>query len=112
MANEHGDFNMTFSHYEKMAMDLRKTQATAQYARDGLVAEVGEYFDLRAKSQRDGVPENYKDRAKKELGDILWFITAIANDEGFDLEAIAEANLTKLYDRKARGVLGGSGDYR
>lgn len=103
---------MDFKKYEDMAMDLRKTQADAQYARDGLVSEVGEYFDLRAKARRDGMPDNYKDRALKELGDVLWMLTAITKDEGFTLQEIAEANLIKLYDRKARGVLGGSGDYR
>lgn len=103
---------MDFKKYEEMAMALRKTQADDQYARDGLVSEVGEYFDLRAKARRDGMPDNYKDRALKELGDILWFVAAIAMDEGFSFQEVAEANLIKLYDRKARGVLGGNGDYR
>lgn len=98
--------------YQYYAMSLRKPAANEQYARDGLVAEVGEYFDKRAKGIRDGFPDNYSEGIKRELGDILWMLTAVALDEGFSLEEIAQANLVKLYDRKERGVLSGSGDDR
>jgi NTP pyrophosphatase (non-canonical NTP hydrolase) len=104
--------SLFFETYEKSVMALRKPAANDTYAREGLVAEVGEYFNHRAKGIRDGFPENYKDLAKKELGDVLWFITAIANDEGFSLTEIAKANIAKLTDRKERGVLSGSGDNR
>lgn len=102
----------TFNEYAVKAMSLRKAAADDQYARENLVGEVGEYFGLRAKARRDGAPTDYKDRAKKELGDILWQLTAVIEDEGFTLQEVAEANLTKLFDRKERGVLSGSGDNR
>ena len=48
----------------------------------------------------------------KEIGDVLWFCAALANDIGFDLETIGQMNYDKLYSRKKRGMLHGSGDNR
>lgn len=103
---------MEFKEYAEKAMSLRKPAADAQYARENLVGEVGEYFGLRAKARRDGPKDNHKELTKKELGDILWQWVACVEDEGFTAEEVAQANLDKLFDRKARGVLSGSGDTR
>ena len=48
----------------------------------------------------------------KELGDVLWMVTAAANDLGFDLDEIAQINIDKLSSRHRRGSLRGSGDNR
>lgn len=53
-----------------------------------------------------------RDALKKELGDVLWYVAAAARELGFDLSDVAHANLDKLHDRAARGVLQGSGDNR
>ena len=42
----------------------------------------------------------------------MWYVAALSNDLGYDLSEIAEMNLIKLQSRKARGMLGGSGDNR
>jgi hypothetical protein len=47
-----------------------------------------------------------------ELGDVLWTITRLAEDNGMTLDSIAKANLNKLRDRQERGVLIGTGDKR
>jgi NTP pyrophosphatase (non-canonical NTP hydrolase) len=48
----------------------------------------------------------------KELGDVLWYVTALAQEIGTSLEAVAEKNLAKITDRHARGTLQGAGDER
>jgi NTP pyrophosphatase (non-canonical NTP hydrolase) len=49
---------------------------------------------------------------KAELGDVLWTLTACCHELGLTLEEIAEMNIQKLTDRKARGVIHGNGDNR
>ncbi len=48
----------------------------------------------------------------KELGDILWYVSAAANELDMTLGDVARENLLKLHDRQNRGVLQGSGDDR
>jgi NTP pyrophosphatase (non-canonical NTP hydrolase) len=48
----------------------------------------------------------------KELGDILRFVAAIADDLDMGLSEVAEKNITKLSLRKAKGTIQGSGDNR
>jgi NTP pyrophosphatase (non-canonical NTP hydrolase) len=60
----------------------------------------------------DDVPAEWLWALEKELGDCLWYISQIATELGADLGGVMEQNIAKLADRKARGVLGGSGDDR
>jgi len=57
----------------------------------------------------DGVSRN---AIADELGDVLWYLAATAEDLGFTLQEIAEINIKKLTDRRMRGVIQGSGDKR
>lgn len=109
---------MNFEQYQQQARTFRKDTANAMYAAIGIGAEVGEVQDKIAKVIRDGFPDddqaelNFRVGLAKELGDVLWFIAAIADDNGLDLSNIAEANIKKLESRQVRGVISGSGDYR
>ena len=47
-----------------------------------------------------------------ECGDVLWNLSQIVNDLGYNLEYVARMNLDKLRDRKERGVIDGKGDKR
>jgi len=47
-----------------------------------------------------------------ELGDVQWYLAAIARQLTISLNVVARRNLEKLANRKERGVLGGSGDKR
>jgi NTP pyrophosphatase (non-canonical NTP hydrolase) len=53
-----------------------------------------------------------RENLKKELGDVLWYISQACTELGFSMAEVAQANLDKLADRKARGVIKGSGDDR
>ena len=84
-----------------------------------LAEEVGELLGKIAKAKRgdkalETIKElsEYRDGLKKELGDVLWQLSACCNEIGFSLEDIAQSNLDKLSDRKKRGVIKGSGDNR
>ena len=81
-----------------------------------LPGEAGEVSEKIGKIIRDGDIDNitHEDRMEiaKEIGDVLWYCAALAEDLGFELGKIAQMNLDKLFDRAKRGVIGGSGDNR
>lgn len=82
-----------------------------QYLLPGLAGEVGELLSIFAKNTRDG-GELDGDAIEKELGDILWFVSAIAYQHSISMADVAEANIKKLESRTARGTITGSGDNR
>ena len=49
---------------------------------------------------------------KKELGDVLWYISNLCTELNFNLEDVALQNLEKLKLRVAKGKISGSGDDR
>ena len=76
----------------------------------GLVGEAGEVAEKIKKGIRDGKYDI--EGLKKELGDVLFYVAALSTWIEEDLSEVAEANVTKLLDRKVRGVIGGNGDNR
>lgn len=85
------------------------------YVTLGLVGEAGEIANKVKKVIRDSdgvMSATTRADIRKEVGDVLWYVARLADELGVPLGYIADANLGKLYDRKDRGVLGGSGDER
>lgn len=78
----------------------------------GAVGEAGELGNAWKKAMRDGDPAPIKEQLRYELGDVLWYVANLATELGMTLEQVAQCNLDKLSDRKARGKLKGSGDKR
>lgn len=81
----------------------------------GINGEAGEIAEKVKKIIRDKngeVSEQDKADMAKEVGDVLWYLAVFAHHLGVPFEDIAQQNLDKLQSRKARGVLGGSGDNR
>mgnify|MGYP003154020360 CR=1 FL=1 len=81
----------------------------------GLAGEAGEVCEKIKKIMRDQGGEVTLDNRieiKKELGDVLWYIAALAYELDLELNNVAESVLIKLADRKDRDVLAGSGDNR
>lgn len=104
---------MTLNEYQMLARRTRLMSADECYAIMNLAAEAGEVLSVRAKMIRDGTPYIVvKEELKKELGDVLWHIAAIADDYKLDLKDIATTNLNKLESRQARNTIQGNGDNR
>lgn len=85
------------------------------YATLGLTGEAGEVADKVKKIVRDDEGVLHDDKAAaiaKELGDVLWYAAMVADELGFKLSEVAEANVDKLSSRAERGVLSGAGDER
>jgi NTP pyrophosphatase (non-canonical NTP hydrolase) len=53
-----------------------------------------------------------QEKIKAELGDVLWYLAAVAKEYNLKLSDVAQYNMDKLKDRAERGVLRGSGDNR
>jgi len=81
----------------------------------GLAGEAGEVCEKIKKIMRDkgGVlSEEDSLELSKELGDVLWYLSALACEINVSLSSVAEENLDKLSSRQQRGKLQGSGDNR
>lgn len=105
---------MTLDEYQKRSDDFNwesPVKGVLWFYTIGLAGEVGEVSEKVKKHYRDGAA---LDRAAvtKELGDVLWYLAAIANVLGIKLSEVAAANIEKLESRSARGKLPGSGDDR
>lgn len=99
--------------YPDMDEGIRKMIALS-YCGLGL-GETGEVQGKIKKIIRDNRGEITEDNVKelkKELGDALWYIAQTAITLGINLEDIAQGNLAKLFSRKERGTITGSGDNR
>jgi NTP pyrophosphatase (non-canonical NTP hydrolase) len=81
----------------------------------GLGGEVGEVLEIVKKTERDAagvLNEERKTHLIKELGDVLWYISAIATDLNIEFNEVAQTNIDKLAKRKENNTLNGSGDNR
>ncbi len=66
----------------------------------GIIGEVGSVVSELKKSLRDGKGySNFSNKLKEELGDVLWYVSAIASQQELSLGDIAAFNLDKTADR-------------
>tara|TARA_B100000029_G_scaffold481269_1_gene530174 strand:- start:25 stop:354 length:330 start_codon:yes stop_codon:yes gene_type:complete len=89
--------------------------ANVVYPTLGLVGESGEVAEKVKKVLRDSdgnFDQVVKDAIKLELGDVLWYLSQLSSELGFELEHVAMSNLEKLSSRSKRGQIGGDGDNR
>ena len=109
---------MDFKEYQKKS---RKTAVYPNAGKNfvypvlGLTGESGEVADKIKKVIRDKsgiINRETKEELKKELGDVLWYLSQLASELKIPLSDVAEKNIEKIYDRMKRGKLGGNGDNR
>ena len=105
-----------FTVYQKIAEStaIYPKKMALPYTSLGLAGEAGELANKIKKIIRDDLPMTplLKEDLMNELGDCLWYISAMCTELGTTLTEVADKNLRKLLDRKERGKLGGSGDDR
>lgn len=107
----------TFNEYQKQAQTtaLYPKEEALEYVVLGLCGESGELANKVKKIIRDNNGILTEEKRKElifELGDCLWYISALCSELNGNLGDVAEANIQKLFSRKKRGVIKGSGDNR
>lgn len=102
-----------FKEYEEFVAGMKvfPEKYAIIYPTLGMVGEAGEVSE-KVKKWLRGDKELDKQELVKEVGDVLWYVTALALDLGYTLQDVAEANVQKLRDRRERGVVKGNGDNR
>lgn len=87
----------------RRTMDLTREQkwSLSGYAM-GIAGEAGEVADMLKKHTHHGHDLDTV-ALVQELGDVLWYISAIATELGVDLETVAQGNIDKLKARYPNG---------
>lgn len=99
---------MTINEYQKLALRTANTDAMKIPSEKitngvlGLLGEAGEVADHIKKYRYQGHKIDF-DYLAKELGDICWYISLLADGIGFDLETIMRMNIDKLKKRYPDG---------
>jgi NTP pyrophosphatase (non-canonical NTP hydrolase) len=111
---------MTFDEYQEFAKTtaIYPDNAKVVYPTLGLSGEAGEVAEKVKKNIRKSKFGSFEfygnelDDIAKELGDVLWYVSALASDIGYSLEDIAQMNVEKLKSRQERNKIEGEGDNR
>ena len=103
---------MTADFYEERASltAIYPKEKALEYLALGLTSEAGEVAGKVKKLIRDGKGD--KKAIASEIGAVLWYCAMLAKETKVPLNDIMKDNLKKLYSRKERGTLQGSGDNR
>ncbi|WP_128894940.1 nucleoside triphosphate pyrophosphohydrolase family protein [Longirhabdus pacifica] len=97
------DFN-TYQRQAERTMNLGDGDEKKKYANFamGLSGEAGEVTDyLKKVCFHDHNLD--KDKLKDELGDVMWYVAALASVSNIPLEEIAQRNIEKLQQRYPEG---------
>jgi NTP pyrophosphatase (non-canonical NTP hydrolase) len=102
---------MTLNDYQNEALKFA-TYKNNLYPVLALAEEAGEVLGKFAKGFRGDTDNIDQLAVAKELGDVLWQLSACTKEIGLTLEEVAQLNLMKLTDRANRDVIQGTGDER
>ena len=99
---------MNFEEYQSEASQTAlypRRLSNLEYPTLGLAGEAGEVANIVKKIQRDNngvITEETRAKLQDELGDVLWYISACADELGLTLDEIAAYNVNKLAKRHGR----------
>lgn len=96
---------MNFDDYQAAARSTRDplNQNLIVYPALGLGGESGEVLEVIKKGLRPGGFIDVK-KVVLEMGDVLWYLSALADDLGTDLTTIAQLNIEKLAERHGKSI--------
>ncbi len=116
---------MEMNEYQKLAsrtatfnsdeLDEKEFARQVAYLALGVTGEAGEVAEKVKKILRDdegSISDEKKEELKKELGDVLWYLSQMARMLGYSFEDVAQTNIDKLWNRHKRDVIKGEGDNR
>jgi NTP pyrophosphatase (non-canonical NTP hydrolase) len=109
---------MTFNEYQIKARETAifpDQENRFIYATLAMMGEAGEVSEKVKKIWRDKgkiVSDLDREEIKKELGDVLWYMSQLALELKIDFDDIASSNINKTQSRLQRNVLHGAGDNR
>jgi NTP pyrophosphatase (non-canonical NTP hydrolase) len=104
---------MLLNDYQTQSSKYRITASPPEERIMGILEEAGEVAGVFKRLLRgDYTPDVAVTKLHKELGDVLWYLSAIALDNGWTLEEVAQGNLDKLESRHTRGLIIGTGSDR
>lgn len=96
---------MNVNEYQNLAartinQDLTKSEQ-GKHALHGMVGEIGELHSIYQKRYQGH--EFNEEHAKKEVGDLLWFMAEYCTAHDWSMEEIMKMNIDKLKDRYPEG---------
>lgn len=110
---------MTFDEYQQVALTTAVNGYEPLMGKTiwamGIAGEAGEVLEKWKKivAYKEGkISEEDLNELKKELGDVIWYISVFADSLGLNLEDVIKGNVEKLKDRQKRNVIRGKGDNR
>lgn len=113
-----GYTKMNFNEYQEKAFETAlypKIGSNIYYPTMGLSGEAGEIANKVKKVMRDRggrLTDAIREDLAQEIGDCLWYLSALSSELQLWMGDIATANIEKLTDRAERGTIQGSGDNR
>jgi NTP pyrophosphatase (non-canonical NTP hydrolase) len=109
---------MTFREYQLKAKETAQfpeKETAFIYASLAMMGEAGEVAEKIKKIWRDKnkqISAEDREEIKKELGDVLWYLSQLAEQLEINFDDVAQTNIDKTQSRLARDVISGSGDNR
>lgn len=91
---------MDFDDYQRQseATDKRNDPTDLQIPLLGLAGEVGELVsEYKKRIRADSSYVGFESAIEEELGDLLWYVAAVARSAGLSLTDVAESNLKKVH---------------
>lgn len=103
----------TLDEYQHAAFKYRLETSPPEERVMGLLEEAGEVAGVFKRMLRGDYTEDLAaTKLHKELGDILWYLSQVAFDNGWKLSEVATSNIEKLESRQIRGLILGTGSDR